>query len=217
MISRTIFLLIFSIWASQAVAQTVDELRAELREQLGEDWRPGYEIWTSELFRFQSIQDPDDTARCAALYEEIYAFLVEQYSDRVKEISLRHTADAIRLGCEVARLQAVIPPLQQSAISLREGADALDAQFALANSIAPEKFPAVPGHDASQQRMRRDAVANEAAIRSIEADIARLSALSRRAQELALQEDQTIVSAMDPKAQLELLRALLSGGGTAQT
>ncbi|UWR87815.1 hypothetical protein [Phaeobacter inhibens] len=217
MITRTIFLLIFSIGASQAVAQTVDELRAELRAHLGKNWRPGYELWTSELSSFQSIQDAADTAQCGALYEEIYSSLVEQYADRVREISLRHTADAIRLGCEVARLQAVIPPLQQSAISLREGADALDAQFVLANSIAPEKFPAVPGHDASQQRMRRDADANEAAIRSIEADIAKLSTLSRRAQELALQEDQTIVSAMDPKAQLELLRALLSGGGTAQT
>lgn len=216
MIGRTIFLLILLVGATQAVAQTLEELRAELREQLGEDWRPGYEIWTSELFRFQSIQDPDDTARCGALYEEIYAFLVEQYSDRVREISLRHTADAIRLGCEVARLQAVIPPLQQSAISLREGADALDAQFALANSIAPEKFPAVPGHDASQQRMRRDADANEAAIRSIEADITRLIALSKRAQEFALQEDETIISSIDPKAQLELLRALL-GGGTVRT
>jgi len=216
MIGRTICLLIFSIGASPAIAQTADELRAELRAQLGENWRPGYELWTSELFRFHSIQDAADTARCGVLYEDIYASLIEQYSDRVREISLRHTADAIRLGCEVARLQAVIPPLQQSALSLREGADELDAQFALANSIAPEKFPAVPGHDASQQRMRRDALANEAAIRSIEVDIARLSALSRRAQELALLEDQTIVSAMDPKAQLELLKALL-GGGTART
>lgn len=212
MIGRTIFLLIFLIGPTQAVAQTVDELRAELRAQLGEDWRPGYEIWTSDLFRFQSIENPNDTARCDALYEEIYASLVEQYAARVKKISLRHTADAIRLGCEVARLQAVIPPLQQSAISLREGADALDAQFALANSIAPEKFPAAPGHDASQQQMRSDALANETAIASIERDIARLGALSRRAQELAVQEDQTITSAMDPVAQLKLLKALMEGG-----
>jgi exonuclease VII small subunit len=200
---------------------------------------PGANIWADDVLSQNFVTNLTDS-ECDSLKEELRFELASRYAGKASAMSLQHAADTIatlcsivRLSQETERLEAIIVQLEDSIARLETSMIRLEAsvdRLSVLAQSAPLSDRAQHEADIAQNRL--DITLNRADIAAIRTGIAQsrrsiaaidatlngpdngLVALFHAARELAVEEDEAIIAALDPKAQQEWLRRLIGGGPT---
>ena len=203
---------------------------------------PNANIWTDDVLSLDFATNLSES-ECDALKNDLRSELASRYAGEVRAISIQHAADAIatlcsivrlsqeteRLEAEIARLDGSIARLETSIIRLEASVDRLAvlAQSAPPSDLAQHEAD-IARNSADIASNRDDIAANRANIAWIQRDIAAINAtlhgpnnglvaVFHASRDLAVEEDEAIIVALDPRAQQEWLKRLIGGGGNAQT
>ena len=199
---------------------------------------PNANIWTDDVLSFLGFSTTIPDSACDTLKEELRTEFASRYAGKASAISLQHAADTIALLCSIirlsqeterlkevtARLERNVALLEDSIIRLENSANRLTAlaQFA-PQSDRVQHEAGIAQNNADLALNRKNITTIRADISQIQRDITKINttlenpgsgllATFNDARKLAVEEDETIIATLDPKAQAEWLKRLIGEG-----